>query len=397
MHRCLHAIALGGLILAGPAAIAQDMPPPDTLQAIVSQLGKRLPQNTTTFARSATAADAGLCRMQPFRMTLGRGLRSTQTHSVLLDPQHSAAPVEPSEFLITVNRMTVDADGSPRSYHPEDPYGTGRCDAVRRPDGTTALSGVCAVDAFPSGSILLFRGGKKLARPDLAPFWAQIWPLIRDRKLKSVSLSSVVGPKVAESYYFFHSRADNLTAFLKDTIVPKTRDGYPCLHDPASPHAGYFLSATTLVDHSAPVRGDGCRPGHYMDSEIVPFIVLPRGGFGKVGIGDAAIVRMEGNTIFAIVGDAGPAHRIGEGSIALNQMLLGKNGPAMNTRDVYAIDISGKAVSMLVLGGTSASFNGDYSPRNIRAVSERLFREWSGGDSMARLDACIRLLGGKRD
>jgi hypothetical protein len=172
------------------------------------------------------------------------------------------------------------------------------------------------------------------------------------------------------------------------------------MHDKASPYPGYFLSATTLVDETAPTRDDGCRPGHYMDSEKIPFIVLPRGGFGKVGIGDVAIVRMEADgrsrLVYAIVGDGGPAHRIGEGSIALNQLLLSKSGPAMNTRDVYAIDVSGRAVSMLVLGGTKALFNGDYSPQNIQAVAAARFRQWSGGDSTARLDACVRLLGAAR-
>lgn len=394
MRQFFAALAAAAIFAASPAASAQDLPSPETLKAIISQLGKRLPPDTTVFASTGKPAEAELCRMQPFRMTLGRGLRSSQAYSVLLDPQNPAGPIEPSEFLVVVNRVTVDADGSPRSYHPEDPDGAGRCETVRQPDGQIALSGVCAVDSFPSGSILLFRGSKKLARADLAPQWSRIWPLIRDRKLKSVALSSVAGPNVAEGFYLFHWRAENLTAFLKDTIIPKTKDGYPCMHDRASPHAGYFLSATTLTDDTAPTREDGCRPGHYMDSEKIPFIVLPRGGFGKVGIGDVAIVRMEGKTepVYAIVGDGGPAHRIGEGSIALNQMLLSKSGPAMNTKDVYAIDISGKQVSMLVLGGTKPLFNGDYSPQNIRAVSERRFRQWSGG-STARLDACVQLLG----
>jgi hypothetical protein len=384
----------------GSAAIAQDMPDRQTLNAIISQLGRPLPPGITTVFAPIGTAEAGLCRMQPFRMTLGKGLKGGSTHSVLLNLQKPSAAADPSEFLIVVNRVTVDADGSPRSYHPEDPYGSGRCEVVRQPDGTTTLSGVCAVDAFPSGSILLFRGSKKLTRPDLAPQWSQIWPRIRDRKLKSVSLTAVAGPNVSENFYFFHWREENLTAFLKDTIIPKTDDGYPCMHDKSSPHAGYFLSATTLVDERAKPRDDGCRAGQYMDSEKIPFIVLPRGGFGNVGIGDVAIVRMESGgkseIIYAIVGDAGPARRIGEGSIALNQMLLSKTGPAMNTKDVYAIDISGKQVSMLVLGGTKARFNGDYSPQNIRAVSEAEFRRWSGGASTARLDACVGLLGGKR-
>lgn len=406
MHQHVAAcVALIAALLACAETAAQpspqDMPDRQTLNAIISQLGRKLPPNTTVFAPAGSAADSGLCKMQPFRMTLGRGLSQGSTHSVLLDPQKPSAPVEPSEFLVVVDRVTVDADGSPRSYHPEDPNGSGRCEVVRQPDGTTTLKGVCAVDAFPSGSILLFRGSKKVTGKELAPQWAEIWPRIRDRKLKSVTLADVAPPNVTEGFYFFHSRADNLTAFLKDPIIPKTRDGYPCMQDKGSPYEGYFLSATTLVDDKAQTREDGCRPAHYIDSERIPFIVLPRGGFGHVGIGDVAIVRMESGgkseIIYAIAADAGPARRIGEGSIALNQMLLSKTNPVINTRDVYALDISGKQVSMLVLGGTKALFNGDYSRENIRAVSQKRFREWSGGDSTARLDACVRVLGGKRN
>jgi hypothetical protein len=403
MRHSLVAFAIVAATLSGPEAAAQpspqDMPDRQTLNAIISQLGRKLPPNTTVFTPAGSVASSGQCRMQPFRMQLGKGLSQGSNHSVMLDAQKPSAPAEPGEFLVVVNRVTVDADGSPRSYHPEDPNGSGRCEAVRQPDGTTMLKGVCAVDAFPSGSILLFRGSRKVTGKDIATEWARIWPLIRDRKLKSVTLADVAPPNVTEGFYFFHSRADNLTAFLKDPIIPKTTDGYPCMHDKGSPYEGYFLSATTLVDDKAPTRPDGCRPKHYIDSEQIPFIVLPRGGFGKVGIGDVAIVRMESGgkseLIYAIAADAGPARRIGEGSIALNQILLSKTGPVMNTRGVYALDISGKQVSMLVLGGTKALFNGDYSLENIKAVSEKRFREWSGGDSTARLDACVRQLTGK--
>lgn len=404
MRQSLSAVAFAAALLTCSDALArpepQDMPDRQTLNAIISQLGRKLPPNTTVFTPAGDAADTGLCKMQPFRMTLGRGLSQGSTHAVLLDPQKPSAPVEPAEFLVVVNRVTVDADGSPRSYHPEDPNGSGRCEVVRAPDGNITLKGICAVDSFPSGSILLFRGSKKVTGKELAPLWADIWPLIRDRKLKSVALADVAPPNVTEGFYFFHARAMNLTAFLKDPIIPKTNDGYPCMQDKGSPYEGYFLSATTLVDDNAPTRTDGCRPGHYIDSGQIPFIVLPRGGFGKVGIGDVAIVRMESGgrseVIYAIAADAGPARRIGEGSIALNQILLSKTNPVINTRDVYALDISGKQVSMLVLGGTKALFKGDYSRENIRSVSQQQFRKWSGGDSTARLDACVRLIGAKR-
>ena len=58
-------------------------------------------------------------------------------------------------------------------------------------------------------------------------------------------------------------------------------------------------------------------------------------------------------------------------------------------KDTWAIDIQGRPVSLLVLGGTNKSLNGDYSPRNIEAVARQELKRWNGdGDPMARFEAC---------
>jgi hypothetical protein len=60
------------------------------------------------------------------------------------------------------------------------------------------------------------------------------------------------------------------------------------------------------------------------DSDKVPFIVIPQGGFGDelgIEIGDVAMVVYERMIAYALVADAGPKCKIGEGSIQLHEEL----------------------------------------------------------------------------
>ncbi|MBI4273547.1 MAG: hypothetical protein HY659_02445 [Rhizobiales bacterium] len=393
-RRFLSAALLASILCAGPAQ-AQDAPPLDLLKAILRKLEGRPVPTGILFRPAAAAQTDDVCRMQPFDMVLTRSDNPVRSYSVLLDrQQHGAAPA-PRQMLAMLTRVTVDADGSPRAYHPEDPEGAGTCQRLRGPDGSEILQGVCALDQFASGQTHLFRGADKLGKQELLREWKDLWPLIRDRKLKSFDLETLAGPGVPKGYYLFHWRERNLTAFFKSYIIPKSKDGYPCVHGPESPFAGYFVAATTL-NHNAPVRADGCAPARYIDAEKIPFFVLPKGGFGQVGIGDVMIARLKHNgadrVVYGLVADAGPPHQLGEGSVALNAALLGKDGaPVLNMRDTWALDISGPAVAVLVLGGTKHLLKGDYSRRNVEAVAKSEFARWNAdqGNPLRRLDACM--------
>ncbi|MFH1842288.1 MAG: glycoside hydrolase family 75 protein [bacterium] len=61
----------------------------------------------------------------------------------------------------------------------------------------------------------------------------------------------------------------------------------------------------------------------YVDSEQVPYIVLPLGFPERFGIelGDLAVVIHRDRVAFAVFADVGPADRIGEGSIRLAELL----------------------------------------------------------------------------
>src|SRR5215813_197540 len=377
------------LLCLGPlqSAMAQDIPPRDLLNAMVRQITSKPVPTAITFDRRSGATDA-VCRLQPAQMNLTRNGNTARSFSVLVDGITKAE--SPKVFFATLSRVAVDADGSGRAYHPEDPLGKGECQRITGADGKQGLNGICALDQFSSGGAYVFSGTQKLSKDAFVSNWLSMWPKIRDRSLRPVVLADVV-PDVPKEFYFFHWRDRGLTVFFKDNIIPKDNDGFPCRYQPADgPRNGYFISSTTLEANTKP-RPDGCAPNRYLDSEVVPFVVLPKGGFGKVQIGDIAIVRHKDRVVYAIVGDAGPATKLGEGSIALNAMLLGKFGePFLNMKATWTLDIaSGGAVSILVLGDTRGGLNGNYSPLNIESVARKELSRWSGpGDPLARFEAC---------
>ena len=77
-----------------------------------------------------------------------------------MEPQTASAPA-PKQMLVRIQRLSVDADGSERAYHPEDPSGRGVCTRERGPDGKEKLTGICALDAFSSGGLRLYVDANK--------------------------------------------------------------------------------------------------------------------------------------------------------------------------------------------------------------------------------------------
>jgi hypothetical protein len=369
------------------AGRAQDLPPRHELDAMVRQITSKPVPTAITFHRRSGTVDE-LCRLEPARMNLTRNGSTVREFSVLVD--HVEGAESPRQFFATLSRVAVDADGAGRAYHPEDPLGKGVCERMTDADGKPTLNGICALDQFSSGGAYVFSGTQKLSKDTFVSSWLSMWPKIRDRSLKPIVLADVY-PDVPKDFYFFHWRERGLTAFFKSNIIPKDREGYPCRYGPADGlRNGYFISATTLEANTAH-RADGCAPHRYLDAERVPFIVLPKGGFGQVQVGDIAIVWRKDKVVYAVVGDGGPATKLGEASIALNAMLLGKFGePFLNMKATWSLDIdSGAPVSILVLGGTHRNLRGDYSPANVEAVARQELAHWNGhGDPLRRFEAC---------
>ena len=352
--------------------------------------------------------------MQNFQMTLAReNGGAANRYSVLLDPQPSGTRVAPRQLLAVITRLAVDADGAERAYHPEDPHGKGVCLQYNDPVGRSVLNGVCALDNFNPSGIRVYQDARRARlldpdkpapkdeTPNLAALWKDMWPLIRDRKVKSYDLKTAVAG-APDGYNLFYWKERKLTALTKRAIIPSTNDGYPCVRGAESRHPGYFIAATTLTKPST-VRPDGCATQRYIDASEVPFFVLPGGDFGKIEIGDVVIGFFKsGGTervAFGIAGDAGPIEQFGEGSIAFNQALRGKSGePVMNVKEVNELDIDGdflKAqgakLAILVLGGTKQRFAGHYTRENVERIAREELAKWNGSSERltARLDACV--------
>jgi hypothetical protein len=98
-------------------------------------------------------------------------------------------------------------------------------------------------------------------------------------------------------------------------------DGKPVLQAGTDPAVGYYVSSTSLADpHYSRIQ-----QRHYVDSESIPFIVLPLEVIKATGIhlGDFGLAThmSSGKQCFVIFADGGPAGKIGEGSIALASAL----------------------------------------------------------------------------
>jgi hypothetical protein len=104
------------------------------------------------------------------------------------------------------------------------------------------------------------------------------------------------------------------------------KTGKPVVQDDEDPAPGFYISTTAL--EISKVRA-GHTQRRYIDSENVPFIVLPRGiGLG-CSLGDLCLCfnTKTGDNDYGIYADIGPANHIGEASIAMADSLSIPNNP----------------------------------------------------------------------
>ena len=98
-------------------------------------------------------------------------------------------------------------------------------------------------------------------------------------------------------------------------------NGVPIVQGATDPAPGYYISTTSLQDPAFSKRD----PRRYVDSDSIPFIVLPGRHCERWGckLGDLAKVERigTGQASYAVFADVGPRDHLGEGSIALARQL----------------------------------------------------------------------------
>jgi len=386
------------------AASAQQKPSEADLASIIEQLSSHHREGSRVEFVDIDAAISRTCRMNVAAMKVSRG-GDSKSFPVLVD--RPGGPSDIRQIFAKLGRITVDADGGGRAYHGEDPFGT----CTNSPDQPPKR--ICALDNFANGGMRLFAGATRLKRPDpkseaaeapaFLPNWRELWPLIRDRKLVPLPLWTIGAPEGPRDFNLIHWSERNLTFAFNTKIIPADRNGFPCRYGPDSEYSGYFISATTFKKRSR-TRADGCKPQQYLDSERVPFLVVPTEKFGGIDLGDIAIGFLKTpdalRIAYGIAGDTGPYDHFGEGSIAFNKALLDEHRTIENAADADSLDINlaeparlhleGASMAVLVLGGTKRLLGGDYSAANIRRVGEAQLKRWiSAAPGEGRLNACI--------
>jgi hypothetical protein len=152
--------------------------------------------------------------------------------------------------------------------------------------------------------------------------------------------------------------------------------GTPVVQGPSDPAPGYYVSTTALYDRANPNPRD---PHRYVDAANIPYIVLHPKALRHAQLGDfATVVNLHnGKVSAAIVADeSAPNLRVGEGSIALAEVLGVDSSPRHGGQD-------GDVVYIIY----PASGNG--RPRKLEEIlanSNQLFEAWGGLD---RMNACL--------
>jgi hypothetical protein len=149
-------------------------------------------------------------------------------------------------------------------------------------------------------------------------------------------------------------------------------DGSPVIQKASDPAPGFYVSPTSLA---YPGYADS-DPRHYVDATQIPYFVLPpsvsRSTAGGAHLGDLAAVYnlRNGKVAYAIFADTGPEGYLGEGSIALNQVLgIRASGfPVTGGQD-------GEVVYVVFPGSGNGQAR---SAADITAIASPLFTSWGG-------------------
>src|SRR5208337_428756 len=111
-----------------------------------------------------------------------------------------------------------------------------------------------------------------------------------------------------------------------------TTGGIPFVQQESDPAPGYYVSTTALENQKFAISD----PRRYVNSELIPFVVIPsKPKFGIV-LGDVGIAfnLNNGESTSFVVGDIGPANKLGEASIkAASNLKINSNAKNGGTPD----------------------------------------------------------------
>jgi Fungal chitosanase of glycosyl hydrolase group 75 len=148
--------------------------------------------------------------------------------------------------------------------------------------------------------------------------------------------------------------------------IATNEGGEPFIQDNDSPAPGYYVSYTALEDKTK----ENWDQTKYPDASIMPYVVMPGHDLFGEKMGDFCYVVNFANSksCGAILGDIGPDNEIGEGSIALADLLKIPSDPRTGGID--------KDVVYIIFPKTSEGWPVDLD--RIQSKASKLFKDWGG-------------------
>lgn len=259
----------------------------------------------------------------------------------------------PKKIILFQTKLRVNTDGSPLSYHPQDPRGRVKalnniCNAIVVKEGQSE-GNLCFTNFGKAISVFeRFRdSGFRTVPPGFRITWANVLPTVKEDG--------------------------------KDV---------PCVFK-SGVFEGYFGSLTALTNGLTHDRGE-CEIDNQVNPITVPALVLVGGqnvvkDFGAK-VGDLLIAYDPRTQLFssAIIGDTGPRDNLGEGSVLLNMKLLGITTAPTNKSETFRLSIENAQVLIAIIPG-SRSFR-ESKPYTADNINQRV-RDWqreSGFDTPER-------------
>lgn len=300
----------------------------------------------------------------PVCVSIVRGQEFRVAQTDVFTPQHKKILLlkdrrSARKIILFQTNLRVNTDGTPLSYHPQDPRGR-----------TLAINTVC-------NGVAVRRVG---SRDNLCLKRATFEEAIRVfERFRDSNYQNVPG---------YDIRWQNVLAVSKEN----GRE-VPCIFR-SGDFKGYFGSLTHLRNDITGDKGE-CEINDQVNPLKVPALVLTGGehavkAFGAK-IGDLLIAYNPRTELFtsAIIGDSGPPDNLGEGSVLLNMKLLGTTTPPKNKPETYSLSIENTKVLIAIIPG-SRLFNvaKPYTAENI----EQRLNDWRVSAGFTTPEKLIELM-----
>lgn len=223
------------------------------------------------------------------------------------------------KIILFQTKLRVNTDGSPLSYHPQDPRGKDK-----------ALNNICNAIVVKKGT--------------------------SDKNLCFTSFSEAIGvfERFRDANYQTIPEGYRIT-WENVLAIVKAENGkdVPCVFR-SGQFQGYFGSLTALKNGLTSDKGE-CEINNQVNPMTVPALVLVGGqnvvkNFGAK-VGDLLVAYNPKTQLFssAIIGDTGPRDNLGEGSVLLNMKLLGVAVPPTNKVETFKLSIESTEVLVAII------------------------------------------------